>query len=105
MNEADGKDGEASWTIVRYVMTCVEYGEDVDGKARVCGVFNTPDEAHIAMENEVAYWRDNAYLDVNCIWANDASVGNRNECGFEWKIEPVEITVQASELACSACMR
>lgn len=85
--------------IERYVVTFVEYGDSVDGKARILGLYRTHAEAlckmHIAAKK---YYEDLGLDRCDLLKYNSASVGSTDECGCEYRIDKVTIPVFGGEL-------
>ena len=78
-------------SIKRWVVTYVEYGDSVDGKARVLGIYLTPVEAHKAMKNAAEQYKKDLCLDFLKVYRESASVGHTDECGCEYSMEEVDI--------------
>ena len=78
-------------SIKRWVVTYVEYGDSVDGMARVLGHYPTPKEAHDAMKRAAERYKEDLCLDFIEIYRNSASVGHSDECGCEYRIDEVDI--------------
>lgn len=85
--------------IKRYVVTFVEYGDSVDGKARVLGLYRTHAEAlcemHLAAKR---YYEDFGLDTCDILKIDSASVGSTDECGCEYRIDEVEIPVYEGEI-------
>lgn len=90
--------GKVIGTITRHVVTAVEYGDSVDGKARILGVYATPEEAHEVMSEAAKNYYVDLDLDVISIKGGTASVGSTDECGCEYRIDEVKIPVYLGEL-------
>lgn len=86
--------------IKRYVVTYVEYGDSVDGKARVAGIYRTHDEAYAAMKEAAESYRRDLGLDKIEIFSNSASVGDTDECGCEYSIDEVSVYLYGDEAEC-----
>lgn len=84
-------------SIKRWAVTFVEYGDSVDGKARVLGIYGTPVEAHNAMKNDAEQYKKDLCLDFLEVYRESASVGETDECGCEYRIEMVEIPLLATD--------
>lgn len=78
-------------SIKRWAVTFVEYGDSVDGKARVLGIYGTPVEAHKAMKNAAEQYKKDLCLDFLKVYRESASVGHTDECGCEYRMEEVDI--------------
>ena len=86
--------------IERFAVTYVEYGDSVDGKARILGLYKTHDEALCEMQTAANRYCDDLCLDMCDILKYDsASVGSTDECGCEYRIDKVEIPVFEGELS------
>lgn len=88
-----------TFKIRRYILTVVDYGDTCDGKARVLGMFKTHQEAYDKMEadakekaKEIYEDEEDANIGTDINWW-DASVGEFAPCGYEYKIEEVEVEV------------
>lgn len=84
--------------IKRFVVTAVEYGDSVDGKGSVVGVFSTKEYAKIYMDGDAQSYYSEGGFDKIELYADSASVGSTDECGCEWKIQEIEIPVYKNEL-------
>lgn len=86
--------------IERFAVTYVEYGDSVDGKARILGLYMTHAEAlcemHIAAKR---YYEDFGLDRCDILKYDSASVGSTDECGCEYRIDKVEIPVFEGELS------
>ena len=78
-------------SIKRWAVTFVEYGDSVDGKATVLGLYGTPVEAHEAMKNAAEQYKKDLCLDFLKVYRESASVGHTDECGCEYRMEEVDI--------------
>lgn len=85
-------------TITRFVVTFVEYGESVDGKARLLDLFDTRKEAVAEMHAAARKYKDDLGLDAIELYDDSASVGDIGECGCEYRIDEVKIPVYEGEL-------
>lgn len=91
---------ESVGVIERFAVTYVEYGDSVDGKARILGLYRTHDEALCEMQTAAKRYCDDLGLDMCDILNYDsASVGSTDECGCEYRIDKVEIPVFEGELS------
>lgn len=77
--------------ITRWIATYVEYGESVDGKARVLGVYNTPTDACNAVKKAAEQYQKDLCLGDIEVLSDSASVGAMDECGCEYAVEKWEI--------------
>ena len=85
--------------IKRYVVTFVEYGDSVDGKARVLGLYRTHAEALCEMHLAAKRYYEDLGLDrCDILKIDSASVGSTDECGCEYRIDEVEIPVYEGEI-------
>ena len=84
--------------IERFAVTYVEYGDSVDGKARVLDAYESMEKAQSEMEKAAFNYRDALGLDEIKISNGSASVGSTDECGCEYRIDKVEIPVFSGEL-------
>lgn len=73
-----------------WCVTYVEYGDSVDGKARVMGLFNSKGEAHMRMKEDAEGYMKDLGLEVK-VYEDSASVGDTDEVGCEYRIEKVKI--------------
>ena len=71
-------------------VTLVEYGDSVDGKARVMGLYNSKEEAHLRMREDAESYLKDLGLEVK-VYEDSASVGSTDEVGCEYRIEKVKI--------------
>ena len=79
-------------SIKRWAVTFVEYGDSVDGKARILGLYNSPKEAHDAMKGAAKQYKKDLHLRGKvAIYLQSASVGDTAECGCEYAMETVVI--------------
>ena len=88
---------KVKFDVVRYVVTFVEYGDSVDGKARVLGVYPTEAEAQYAMAQDAERYKDDLGLDFLKVYIGSASVGDTDECGCEYCIEIVSVPIYEGE--------
>lgn len=72
-----------------WCVTYVEYGDSVDGKARVLNLFNTKEEAQAAMKEAAEGYLKDCGLEVR-VFSYSASVGSTDEVGCEYGIEKVK---------------
>ena len=73
-----------------WCVTYVEYGDSVDGKARVMGLFNSKEEARLRMKEDAEGYMKDLGLEVK-VYEDSASVGSTDEVGCEYRIEKVKI--------------
>lgn len=74
----------------RWIVTCVDYNDSCDGKARVLGSFKTKDEAVNYITEDIKEWCDErAGLDIVCDF-DDMSVSYGDD-RCEWNFEEIEI--------------
>lgn len=85
-------------TITRFAITYVEYGDSVDGKARILGFFRTFEDARKKMHEDAKQYKENLLLDDISLYNDSASVGSTDECGCEWRIDEVSIPVYEEEV-------
>lgn len=84
--------------IIRYIVTYVEYGDSVDGKARVLGVYDNRPEATFEMHNFASdYYKDAGLDTIDILHTDEASVGD-SEFGCELRIDRVKIPVAMKDL-------
>lgn len=84
-------DKERPLSIRRYIVTYVEYGDSVDGKARVLGVYANQKDAYIAMRDDANRYKNELCLDHLEVFGDSASVGETDECGCEYRIDMFDI--------------
>ncbi len=84
-------------SIKRYAVTYVEYGDSVDGKARILGLYRSNDEAHAEMKRAAEQYKKDLGLDRIEVFDNSASVGDTGECGCEYSIEDVNVYLYGRE--------
>lgn len=85
-------------SIKRWAVTYVEYGDSVDGKARILGFYNSPKEAHDAMKVAATqYKKDLCLRGKVAVYRDSASVGDTAECGCEYSIEMVVIPLLSTD--------
>lgn len=73
-----------------WCVTFVEYGDSVDGKARVMGLFNSKEEAHLRMKEDADGYMKDLGLEVK-VYEDSASVGSADNVVCEYMIEKVKI--------------
>jgi DNA-binding transcriptional MerR regulator len=73
-----------------WCVTYVDYGDSVDGKARVMGLFTSKEEAHLRMKEDAEGYMEDLGLEVK-VYEDSASVGSTDEVGCEYRIEKVKI--------------
>lgn len=73
-----------------WCVTFVEYGDSVDGKARVMGLYNSKEEAHLRMREDAENYLKDLDLEVK-VYDDSASVGSKDDVGCEYRIEKVKI--------------
>ena len=74
-----------------WCVTFVEYGDSVDGKARVLGLYRSKDEAHRGMEEDAENYKIELGLEDIRVYDDSASVGSTDEIGCEYMIEKVNV--------------
>lgn len=85
--------------IKRFAVTFVEYGDSVDGNARILGLYCTHAEALCEMHLAAKRYYEDIGLDrCDILHLDSASVGSTDECGCEYRIDEVEIPVFSGEL-------
>ena len=77
-----------------WIVTCVDYGETCDGKARALQICKSKEEATAYVNNDIENWADdhageNITVDFGKLSARYVECDN----GCEWNIEEVEIDV------------
>ena len=77
----------------RWIVTAVDYGDDVDGKARVLAACKTEDEAKAFVRNDIEEWLDNhAGQDVKADFSDmSTEFTDYFGHGCEWNIEPIDV--------------
>lgn len=82
----------------RWIVTCVDWGETCDGKARTLGVFKEREEARALVRNDIEHWADqnageNIQVDFDKmnVYHMSGIDPNAYGAGCEWNIEEVEI--------------
>lgn len=84
--------------IKRFAVTAVDYGDSVDGKGRVIGVYPHLTIARLEMrEDAMQYYRNGGYDRIE-LKPDGASVGSTDESWCEWKIQKIEIPVYKEDL-------
>ena len=79
-------------SIRRWAVTCVDYGDSTDGKARILGLYNSPKEAHNAMKADAKRYKKELRLRGKVtVCLDSASVGDTAECGCEYRMETLTI--------------
>ena len=76
-----------------FIVTCVDYSETCDGKARVLDVFKSETEAKMFVDEDMNHWEslhagDNLEIDHNKMSAYDP---NADE-GCEWNISQIRMS-------------
>ena len=74
-----------------YVVSFVEYGDSVDGKPRVLGLFRTMEEASSNMALAAQTYAESLGVSVNYVIKDSASVGDTGECGCEYRIDKMKV--------------
>lgn len=93
-----------TFKIRRYILTVVDYGDTCDGKARVLGIYRQHQKAYETMtadakdKAEVIYEDEEDAKNGTVITQWGASVGDTDTCGYEYKIEEVEVEVDMEEV-------
>lgn len=82
---------ERPLSIRRWIVTYVEYGDSVDGKARILGVYMDPEAAYNAMRDDANRYKNELCLDHIEVFDDSASVGETDECGCEYRIDMFDI--------------
>lgn len=82
----------------RFAVTAVEYGDSVDGKGSVIGVYSHRDTAVFEMHQDAKQYYRNGGFDRIELKPDGASVGSTDECGCEWKVQEIEIQVYKGDL-------
>lgn len=84
--------------IKRFAVTFVEYGDSVDGKARILGIYEDRKFAVVEMHTDAMRYYKEFDLDRIEMFNDSASVGSTDECGCEWRVDEVEIPVYEGEI-------
>lgn len=82
----------------RWVVVFVEYGDSVDGKARVHGVYPSLKEAVDEMGKASESYKESLCLDDIEFHGKSASVGSTDECGCEYSIEEIDVPIYEGEV-------
>lgn len=85
-------------TIKRWVVLFVEYGDSVDGKARVHGVYPSLKEAVDEMGKAAEGYKVSLGLDEIEHHGKSVSVGSTDECGCEYSIEEIDVPIYDGEV-------
>lgn len=86
-------------TVHRYVVVFVEYGDSVDGKARVHGVYPSLKEAVDEMGKAAVCYKVSLGLDEIDHHGKSVSVGSTDECGCEYSIEEIDVPIYDGEVS------
>ena len=78
--------------IKRFIVSFVEYGDNVDGKARILGAYCSDAEARRNMHLAADQYKKDLLLDEIEKYDDSASVGDY-ECGCEYRIDEIPIVV------------
>lgn len=84
--------------IKRWAVVFVEYGDSVDGKGRVMGLYRTKEDAQTDMVNAAKKYMEDLALEDIEIHGDSASVGSTDECGCEYSIDEVDISLYDGEI-------
>lgn len=84
--------------IKRWAVVFVEYGDSVDGKGRVMGLYRTKEDAQTDMVNAAKKYMEDLALEDIEIHGDSASVGSTDECGCEYSIDEVDIPLYDGEI-------
>lgn len=85
--------------IKRWAVVFVEYGDSVDGKGRVMGLYRTKEDAQTDMVNAAKKYMEDLALDDIEIHGDSASVGSTDECGCEYSIEEIDVPIYDGEVS------
>lgn len=78
-----------------YIVTAVDYGDSVDGKARTIGVFFDRDEAKKALNEDINTYKGHY---ETLLYADDLAVWLDEHQGCEWNVEDKEIEIPLTPL-------
>lgn len=79
-----------------YIVTAVDYGETVDGKARTIGVFFDREKAQAALDADMDGYIDRYKKDGIEVKEEDLAVWHDDNHGCEWNVEDVDVTIPLS---------
>lgn len=81
-----------------YIVTAVDYGDSVDGKARAIGVFFDRDEAQKALEADMNTYKGYFTTLGQKVTEDDLAVWHNDNHGCEWNVEDKEILIPLTML-------
>ena len=79
-----------------YIVTAVDYGETVDGKARTIGVFFDREKAQAALDADMDGYLERYKKDGIEAKEEDLAVWHDNNNGCEWNVEDVDVAIPLS---------
>lgn len=85
-------------TVHRWVVVFVEYGDSVDGKARVHGVYHSLEDAVHEMGKAAENYKVCLCLDDIEYHGKSVSVGSTDECGCEYSVEEIDVPIYEGEV-------
>lgn len=71
---------------MKYVVTYIEYGDSVDGRARALGVYDSKEDADKAIQEDMATYAetlDDPFIDNWTVWSSEDEIW---ENGCAWNI-------------------
>lgn len=79
-----------------YIVTAVDYGETVDGKARTIGVFFDREKAQAALDADMDGYLERYRKDGIEAKEEDLAVGHDDNYGCEWNVEELDVSIPLS---------
>lgn len=81
-----------------YIVTAVDYGDSVDGKARTIGVFFDRDEAQKALNADMDTYKGHFESLGQKVTEDDLAVWHGEHHGCEWNVEEKDIRIPLTPL-------
>lgn len=79
-----------------YVVTAVDYGETVDGKARTIGVFFDREKAQAALDADMDGYIESSKKSGMICEEYELAVWHDDDHGCEWNVEDVDVAIPLS---------
>lgn len=79
-----------------YIVTAVDYGETVDGKARTIGVFFDREKAQAALDADMDGYLERYRKDGIEAKEEDLAVWHDDNHGCEWNVEELDVSIPLS---------
>ena len=86
-------------TVHRWAVVFVEYGDSVDGKGRILGMYPSLEDAVHEMGKAAENYKVGLCLDDIEYHGKSVSVGSTDECGCEYSIEEIDVPLYDGEIS------